>query len=464
MDNPTARPPQKTNQSIGCFRGSLSLPPFESLIKKFQLNKKTRIQQRYTPLYPAHLHQAERKIERVLRSKSHLDSLFELVPHHPWRQTTTLWAQADSTQTILELDFKNFHPFLLTTLQFAHPAKLFHSKNQNLQNLQSHTGMTRCLLYPKNQQSPHLDTLKNLHPFQIQSQKKSCPFQLETRPIETLLHIAELPIYLNYYEINPLESILCEESIHHPNKNQVEEILKKIHNLETDLQESRLQENSNTLELQKEIKTLKKQANSLCTTPKIHSSKNLPSPYNVHCLSSQIQAMARSLLFETLHHCLNIDPTSQILRVNTDGFQILTNKTSPLIPTLQTLHLIGNTPGKLQIKSQCQESFLLSANFWWNILPNKTLQGPLLQHPPKPPIPLKIHIPNRKALPLIHLADYHHTLDPTTLKKEKFQLPRKLNALTPYLLTQNEKTKSLPKTLNQLRSFRKKTEKTPCAL
>ena len=424
---------------VGCFRGSLTLPPLHKLINTHNLNKKERIRERNQPLALEHLRYAEKKIERKIRSKSHLDSLFELTPFHPWRQTTTLHTTPNPNSQLLELDFKNFHPAILCQLPFPHPARLYHTFDNPAPN---QPGITRCLLHEK----PTLpERVRELHPFQIQFLQTSAPFRLDGHPIQTLIHTQEIPILSQWFDIEPLESILSEIAIPHPLKNKTLQLLEEI-------EEARKNPDSCTI-------TLKKRINAFCTTPKIGTPKFLPSPFGIHAFPSQIHAMARTLLFQTIHVCLEIDPQASIIQINTDGFHIQTKIPNQLLQTLTQKGILKDIPGSLRKKSEASSGLFLGPNAWWTLSNNQIVSSRgNSKHSSEPTIPKKIPYQTPqgiKQFPLIHLADFRHNLDHNSLERKKFILPPHTTFQTPLELCQKEKQQSFKKTLQIFNKFRK---------
>jgi len=418
-----------------CFRNGVSLPPLGPLVSTHNLGQKFRIRCRDKFSNPDTFLEVilrnERKIERVLRSKSNLDSLFELVPMSPWRQTTAL-----------QLDFKNFYPSILCSTPFPHPAQLAFTETRTIPK---EPGIVRCLLHPTDR-TP--ETLKHVHPFQIQDGKKNCPFQI-AGPIETLLHTIEIPIWGTWFDIEPREAILSQKGVPHPLKNRTIEALQNLEELRNDPTAD-----------DSHIHALKVAINSASTTPKIGGDKWAPSPFGVHCLPSQIVSLGKALLCQTIQLCLQADPENEVLQINTDGFHLASKNPDATLTALAAEGILGNDPGQLREKSRSEAGFFLGTNTWWTWT-GTTLTasaGTGIPHTDPKPIPLAIkytHKGEQHKIPLIHLADFHHKLDHNTLRRQKFLLPENPDKRTPFLFTETERNRSFQKTLREFRNFRK---------
>jgi len=376
----------------------------------------------------------EKKIERVLRSKSRLDSLFELCPMSPWRETSCLKSTCGSDQIITNLDFTNFYPSILISEMFPDPKDLWHTYPKTLPK---EPGILRAILHPKSSIS---EKVRHHHPFQLQIDKISCPFYIEGR-IETLLHTNEIGIWSEFFEIEPLEAILSNQAITHPLKNRVNQALEEIDVLKKD------RERNN-----KKIAELKLIVNSATTTPKINQDRNLPSKYGVHCLSSQIVSNARAKLFQTIQACLGTK--DELLQVNTDGFIAKTEISNPIIHKIKEMSLWGDRPGLVREKCHAKSGLFLGANTWWLVGKEGELVDEAGTGRDKSQLHTYKNIPKYleymdnknqiQRINLLYLSDFRHKLDHQTLKRKKFVLSQEgiFSAQAPWLITHREKNRS----------------------
>lgn len=452
------------NGTYKCFRGSLNLPELYSLSKKYNLNKVQRIRNRQKNTFgncPSNflkcILQNEKKIERCLRSKSNLDSLFELCPLSPWRATTQIWEKPEDEKILIYLDFKNFYPSILCSTKFPNPNKLEIIKCTDIPN---QPGILRAILHPKN--NLRIKQLyREIHPFQLQVDQKSCPFYIDG-PIETLFHTNESLIWQEFFNIEPLEAIVSETSIDHPLKNKV---ITSIETLNAIQHNSIKALNDKSSDDENQLQELKLIINAAATTPKIAQNKSQPSPYGVHCLSSQIISNGRALLFEAIHKILSIENT-KILQINTDGF-LLSLKTTQSLEKIKNHPLVGDKPGQLRIKAQGNQALLLGPNTWWlvdnNKITNEAGTGRKLEQinkVPKPPIPTTTTYLDKQGkmrqIDLLHLSDFRHSLNHNTGCRSKFCIHpnSKQNPLTPFTLTEQEKTRSWKETEKTFKNFR----------
>jgi len=475
---------------LGCFRGSMHLPDLGKITAKYDLRKKERIQcrkifkndQSLNPnLQEVEIYKNkgqleaeteaetntiegdgpkgekfisivlnnEKKIERKIRSKSRLDSLFELCPMSPWRETSCLKYTPKDGSFITNLDFVNFYPSILITNAFPDPKALWHIYPKDLPR---EPGLLRCRMHI----SPNTNELvRNHHPFQLQVEKISCPFYLEGT-IETLIHTNEIAIWGKYFEIEPIEAIISTKEIIHPLKNRVLNALEQIAELKKDKDRN----------LGK-ISELKLVVNSATTTPKINQPKDLPSKYGVHCFSSQIVSNARAILFDTIHSCLS--PKDRLLQVNTDGFIMKADQDSEVYKKLKARNIWGQSPGQIREKCKAQNGLFLGANTWWLI----SKEGKLIDEAGTgrdksklanyTTIPKFLEYTNNKneiqKIDLLYLSDFRHKLNHQTLERRKFVLSEeeKLEETAPWTITHREKERSwivTKKTMNKfIRDF-----------
>lgn len=462
-----------------CFRGSLTLPEFYSLNKEFNLDRVFRIRNR--KFNPKTIHhskllekvlQNEKKVERCIRSKSKLDSLFELCPMSPWRATTQLWEQPAKDKVLIYLDFKNFYPSILCSTKFPHPKDLETTK---CSNIPKEPGLLRVILHPKNFTGKEIkyNQYKEIHPFQLQVGEKSCPFYIDS-PIETLIHTNETDIYNKFFEIQPLEAIISQTIINHPLRNRVTKLIEELNTLQLE----------DSDDARNKVQELKITINAATTTPKIAQNKNYPSPCGVHCLSSQIISNGRALLFDAIHRLLQVDGT-KVLQINTDGF-LLSTENIDTLNKITTHALIGKNPGQLRIKALGNQALLLGPNTWWLLnnnqivveagtgrskeeIANCNLRQSSSMPMPMPitiPIPLETTYTDKYNQPhkinLLHLSDFRHELNHNTNTntnagtRTKFRIPPHLkqNPLTPFITTEKEKKRSWLKTEQTFKNFR----------
>lgn len=458
-----------TSQGVyKCFRGSQSLPLLCEISSKYSLQKSHRIRNRNKNFLKAIEESKnsklikfsldiEKKIERKLRSKSELDSLFELCQLTPWRSCHRLRVDQNNSETLIYLDFKNFYPSILCSSSFPSPNKLRCYKTKTMP---SEPGLVRVLLHTK-PSCPN--RIKEVHPFLIQSSLKGCPFYIDNS-IETLIHTNEISMWSEYFELEPIEAITSDQNIVHPLKNKILRLLNELDTLrEKDPENPR-------------IKELKLFINCATTTPKIGQNKLLPSPFGVHCLHSQIVSNGKALLFDAIHRLLNIEHT-EILQINTDGFLIKCPKDmeNPLL----SHKLVGNLPGQLCLRAKGNSALLLGPNIWWltqnhQIVcelgtgrdPNLWKSTPIPTHmsyesPRNPRNPRDPRDPNRHehTINLLHLADYRHSLNPKTSTRKKFKIPENMrqSPLTPFVLIEKEKKRSWQTTEREFKKFRETT-------
>jgi hypothetical protein len=485
MDNKTPKGEdpiaERIKDTIGCFRGSTSLPDLGEITKKYDLRRKERIQCRKEQNFqgntslekfnPSHdkveesvqqesllsiIFKNEKKIERKLRSKSRLDSLFELCPMSPWRETSCLKTTADENEILSNLDFTNFYPSILISKEFPDPKDLWHIY---CKYIPQEPGLVRVVLHTKKGIEPHV---KEHHPFQLQIDKISCPFYLEGGlKIETLIHTNEAKIYEKFFDIEPIEAIVSNKAITHPLKNRVVDALAKIEELKKDREKN-----------SEEIGVLKLIVNSATTTPKINQPKDLPSKFGVHCLSSQIVSNARAILFETVHKCLG--PNDKLLQVNTDGFIVKTTKDNPVEQRLAQASLWGNAPGKIREKCKAQRGLFLGANTWWLINRDgklvdeagtgrpKISPQQIAQYKTIPKYLEYIGPDNQpKRINLLYLADFRHKLNHKSLNRNKFVLSEEgIHTIdAPWQITHKEKTRSWIVTKMTMNNFIKEFKK-----
>ncbi len=448
-----------TTERFGCFRGSSNLPPLEEISRKFNLKRVVRIENRSKGFLRTISNsgenklitfaiELEKKIERRIRSKSHLDSLFELSQHNPWRGCHKLWVKSEEKSELFYLDFKNFYPSLLCSSPFPAPNKLRCYKTEIVPK---EPGMVRVILHPK-KDCPNI--VRELHPFVIQSSLKGCPFYID-KPIETMIHTNESKIWEKYFELEPLEAITSEAQIEHPLKNKLVKLLEELEVLrEKDPESPRIQE-------------LKLLINCATTTPKLNQSKNVPSPYGVHCFPSQIISNGKAILFDTIHKIVST-PDLKVLQINTDGFLLQKcNKAGNLSSHLPT-GLMGKLPGQLCLRAEGDEAFLLGPNTWWLLKDNKivselgTGRNKATWNISQIPTHTFYQSDQDKtiAINLLHLADFRHKLNPESGERHKFHIKQELlnSPLTPYRLIEEEKKRSWQPTNQEFKKFRNQQE------
>ena len=440
---------------MGCFRGSLKLPSLYDISKGNRLSKITRLQQRRK--IPGTINSAllraclsnEAKIERVIRSKSGLDGLFELCPMSPWRASFSLKWEKDRTNQhpdgLLYLDFKNFYPSLLCSNEFPDPKsfKIYQTKSIPIE-----PGLLRAKLHLKDKRN---ERIKQIHPFQLQSGEKSCPFYLNNC-VETLIHTNEVKIWLQFFDVEPIEAIVSKKSINHPLHKRVSDSIHELEELrKVDPQNPKIQE-------------LKLIINSATTVPKIGQDKKMVSPYGVHCFASQIVSNGRAILMEVIHTLLNIPQTS-IIQINTDGF-LLAYKSKGALKHVLSSPFVGTNPGQLMPKAQGNRALVLGPNVWWLVNNNDivyeagTGRGKDTPLNFQTPIPEYVSYRDNKGvtheIDLLHLSDFRHKLNHQTLERQKFYISayNGLQALTPFKLIEQEKQRSWDKTKRVFKEFR----------
>jgi hypothetical protein len=471
--------PIEMQKRYSCFRGSLSLPSLTEISTNYKLNTLKRIQNRKRKFVKTVdksgkdltkiALKIEKKVERKLRSKSNLDSLFELCPLTPWRACHKLWVPEEANQKLIYFDFKNFYPSILCSGKFPDPK---HLRCYRTNTLPEEPGLMRVLLHIRND-GPQNTNIREIHPFLLQSSIKGCPFYID-QCIETLIHTNEAGIWAKHFEIEVIEAITSTKSIDHPLQTKVLETLKLLQLLrETDPENPKIAE-------------LKLFVNCATTTPKIGQNKLLPSPFGVHCLPSQIVSNGKAILFDAIHQILtdSINPdsdtthkttsersTKELLQVNTDGF-LIAQKNAAKIETesvggtnsLFQHPLIGNLPGQLDIRAQGNGGFLLGPNTWW-LTQDKNIVCELgtgrnskeVAYSP-PPTKLRYTDPKgrKQEIDLLHLADYRHHLNHETGVRTKFRVnPEELkDPLTPFALIEKEKQRSWGITKSKFKEFR----------
>jgi hypothetical protein len=394
--------------------------------------------------------EAEKKIERTLRSKSKLDSLFELSQLCPWRACHQLWVKENDAQVLLYLDYKNFYPALLCQNKFADPKKLQCYKYLSSKCLPEEPGILRAKLTPKIGIS---DIIREIHPFVLQTGNKGCPFFIDG-PIETIIHTNELSIWNKFFEIIPIEAIISKKAIEHPLKNRILSFLYELEVLRSSNKDD------------KKISELKLSLNCSTTTPKINQCKLSPSPFGVHCLPSQIISNAKAILFETIHTLIGEDEGQyKVLHINTDGFLLQCPSQMESVDKILSNKLIGKNPGQLSLRAQGKGGFLLGPNTWWLTSNNKIIcelgTGRDPKEIPHSPVPTTTQYKDAsgtvRTIDLLHLCDYRHKLNHQTGERRKFRIPPELrtNHITPFLLIEEEKKRSWHPTKKEFEKFRK---------
>jgi hypothetical protein len=470
-----------------CFRGCTSLPPWEGILgeekagrnlkKTFRIEcRKTRRAAPGAGSFLGHLLRNEKKIERVLRSKSGLDGLFELCPMAPWRQTGALEVPPEEGAELLVLDFRNFYPSILCGSIFVHPASLRWTKDDDPLAQDAQPGLWRVILTPKDNA---IALLKDAHPFQLQWGKKSCPFALAAGlKIDTLIHTAEAGLWSEWFEVET-HGGLVGEPISHPLKNRVARALHQLQALRNDAGESDREQISN----------LKVEINAATTTPKIGTDPEAPSPHGVHCLPSQIVATGRALMTALIVEIKHGDPEAEVLQINTDGLVVKTRKPSHLEAHLGKL--MGPNPGQLKLAARGKAGFFLGPNTWWlldedgKIIVEKGTGRSQEQIETQKVIPQSITYADAtgetQSMRLLHLADWRHRLEkypsskrrkfpaeeflgnhhqprPPSLKKGQEEMKGRLTEST-LALPAEEKQKSWERTAAAFNSFRQRQER-----
>lgn len=438
-----------------CFRGSINLPSLYQLSLNYNLNQVHRIRNRSKPFLKRveesknvklikFAIEAEKKIERKLRSKSELDSLFELCQLAPWRGCHRLWVKKHEERSLIYLDFKNFYPSILCSSTFPNPSKL---KCYKPKTIPTEPGIVRVIMHPKDNLP---ERVREIHPFLLQSSLKGCPFYLDNN-IETIIHTNESNIWSKYFDLEPIEAITSVGNIQHPLKT-------KIIGLLTELEELRTKDPKNP-----KIRELKLFVNCATTTPKIGQSKMLPSPFGVHCLSSQIVSNGKALLFDAIHSLLEIEQTD-VLQINTDGFLLQYPDSGGNINEILTHQLIGVNPGQLSVRAKGDAAFLLGPNTWWLTQKEEIIcelgTGREQKELNTEPVPTTTSYAdpqgNLQKINLLHLADYRHRLESESGIRKKFRITEAMrqSPLTPFILTEKEKRRSWSKTEKEFKKFR----------
>jgi len=425
---------------IPCFRDGAAPPPLETLEER--LKRPARIRCRKWDQEKSErlsvLLSNEKAIERSLRSKSGWDAIFELCPMAPWRETAALEV---ASGTILYLDYKNFYPALLCSIPFPHPAHLTLVKNP--QASQTACGLFRVRLHPT-VCTP--EAVKRHHPFTMSHQRKSLPFLIGNRPIDTLLHGTELPIWQKWFDLEIPEG-LVSNPVDHP---------LKLRTLRALIALEEIPDGDPAREEHKLI------INYASTTPKINTPSRLPSPFGVHCLPAQISAMARALLCETAHMAINAYPGNRLLQANTDGILLETQNPEKTLEELKIIGVLGNHPGQLRFKAMGDEALIAGTNLWW-LLQDGQMITACGRGGSTDTVPLFHHYgpDNRHRIASVHLADFRHQLDHQTRLRTKFEAPESPEGI--HQKIDEEKTKSLRTTAASIRKLRKRLANQPTA-
>ena len=432
---------------IPCFRGETSFPELKNITEKYGLEKPFRIRNRRPGGTPANekirtLLANEKKIERGLRSKCGLDAIFEMSQMAPWRETSALETGPPDGRAILMLDFKNFYPAILCAHKFPHPAKLRLVENPTSEDLQR-PGLARCRLHLR--AGSNASPIRRHHPFQIQNGQRGLPFRIDSRPIDTLLHTAELPVWGQWFDVETLEAILSEIAVKHPLAHRTLLALKTLEEIRRGGQE-----NQEAVEANKLI------INLSSTTPRLGAPTHHPCPHGVPCLPSQIAGIGRAMLCHTAHLAMASAADNELLMTNTDGFLLRTKFPEETLQALKDHGILGDSPGQLREKGRGDEAVILGPNLWW-LLENGRVSAScgIGKSPETVPLFHRYSAGNRtEKIATIHLADFRHRLDHESLKREKMAAPNEPSEAGSLAVL--EKKRSFQRTLKSLRDLRKR--------